>query len=370
MSDTIPHVAVFLGGDAIRRRAARDRLLHAIEERHGEVGHERFDPSGDTVDGFVERMITPSLFQTTRVFSIRHADGLPQRDLGRLAEAVGYDIPDVYLVVDIDEGAGKDGAKVVKHLRVKELAKKNRGRYAIYDFAKPPDYKMAAWLSEHAPELFGRRLSPDDAEYLVDLVGTEMEVLHSELQKIDIHLKPKAPFDRAAIDSITGATRTMSSFELAEALSAKELPRALEVLDSLFSTTFYAPTCISVVFRRFWSMRKIRAYAHANPAKVRRYLSSQYKTKNEIAHEIGVAAGLLRPGDPVGRAYPLVVKSRIVEQARAFADHHLETIFRWLRDFDVDVKTGRIDPTEGVLQLLCYRIVRVSELDRERRERR
>ncbi|MBD3317056.1 MAG: hypothetical protein GF344_14815 [Chitinivibrionales bacterium] len=368
MSETIPKVAVYVGGDAIGRRTARDELLRAIQELHGEVGHDRFDRGSDNIDTFIERMITPSLFESVRVFSLRHADGLSQGDLGRLAEAITYDIPDVYLLIDIDEGAGKDASKVLKRLRIKELTKKNGERYALYEFAKPPDYKMAEWLSERTPRLFGRRLSREDAEYLVDLVGTELQVLYSELQKMDIHLQPRAAFDRQSIDSIIGATRSMSSFELARALSAKNFPRVLEVLDSLFSTTFYAPSCLSVVFRQFWVIRKIRAYAKANPDKIKRYFGSrQYKVRNEIAHEIGVAAGLLQPKDPPGKAYPLVIKSGIVEQARTFGDRHLELIFGWLRDFDVGVKTGKIAPTAGTFQLLCYRIVRVVELDGEKR---
>jgi DNA polymerase III delta subunit len=366
MGETIPRVAVFLGGDVIGRRVARDAHLHAIEQCHGQVDHDRFDPAADTLDAFVERMITPSLFQSVRVFSLRHADALSQRDAGRLAEALTYDIPDVYLVIDIDEGTAKSGAKMLKSLGVKALAKKNPERIGIYDFAKPPDYKMAEWLCERVPELFGRRLSRDDADYLVDLVGTELEVVYSELQKMDIHLEPRAPVDRAAIDAITGASRSMSAFELARALSAKDLPRSLAVVESLFSATFYAPSCLSVLFRHFWAIRRIRAYGRANPDAIRRYFSSrQYKVKNGIAHEIGVAAGLLRPGDPPGKAYPMVIKSQIVEQARTFGDRHLESIFRWLRDFDVGVKTGRIDPTRHAVELLCYRIVRVVELERE-----
>ena len=94
--------------------------------------------------------------------------------------------------------------------------------------------------------------------------------------------------DRAAIESVSGATRTPSAFELARALGARNLPLALDIVDSLFASSFYAPPCTAAIFRHFWGLFRIRAFAKSHPDVMKRYLggSGRYNAQTEIAHQI------------------------------------------------------------------------------------
>jgi hypothetical protein len=99
-----------------------------------------------------------------------------------------------------------------------------------------------------------------------------------------------------------------------------------------------------------------------NREKANAYFNARYAEQTAIAHEIGVATGLLQPDDTVKKAYPVMVLSGVINQARSFTDAQLRQIFEWLREFDVGVKTGAVKPTKTAMHLLCYRIVRVAEL--------
>jgi DNA polymerase-3 subunit delta len=367
---SIARVAVFTGGDLISRTRAREELMAAIRTQHGEITEERFNPADETIDSFLERAMTPSLFQEVRVFSIRHVNALPAAAVDSLSSVLRYELPDVYLLLEFDENLRRKdaGASVLKKLKIAELVKKDPEGYVLHAYESPPDYKIADWLTQQTPHFFGRRISRDHAQALVDMVGTDLGTVYSELQKIDIHLPPRETITREDIEEIIGASRSRTPFELATALGEKNFPMALEIIDSLFATTFYAPPAIAILFRHFWALKRIRAFGRENAGLMRRYLGRgiKYQEKNEMARQIGIAAGVLGPRDSAGKAFPVVIKARLVEQAKAFRDEHLDRIFTWLREFDVGVKTGRVTGDRRSFELLCYRIVRVAHLEENR----
>jgi len=58
----------------------------------------------------------------------------------------------------------------------------------------------------------------------------------------------------------------------------------------------------------------------------------------------------------------VIIASGIILQAKKFTDEELKAICKWLLDFDVGIKTGKISGSQQNVQLFCYRIARVSEL--------
>jgi len=366
-----PRVAIFTGNDTIGREKAKAEFVAAVYRIDAAASEEHFDPSSERFEQFAARMLTPSLFAQTRIFHVRHANQLSDADAAELAAVMRFDIPDVYLIVEFDEEwVKKAGQKKSAALDVKGLVKEGAGRFVLFEFVKPPDYKIPEWLVQQVPRLFGRSIMTDDAAFLVECVGTELDILYSELQKLDIHLPATAPVDRAAIEHICGATRTRTAFDLAQALGSRDLPQSLDILDSLFSTSFSAPMVIGAVFRHFWGLFRIRAWMQAYPDKARRYLNKSlgWEAQTAMAHEIGVAAGLLKPGDSVKKAYPVIVRPGMVQQARSFDDGHLDDIICWLRDYDVEIKTGRAEADKNSFQLLCYKIVRAGNVGRQEKK--
>ncbi len=360
------HFSFLAGSDTITREAVREEIIEKLFADNESITEERFDSSTESFSSFAERMMTPSLFQENRLFHIRHLNELSDGELKQLARVIEMAPPDIYCIADIDVNQKrKDGAgKILDALAVKKQMKSVPDKVALYEYSRPPDYKIADWLISQVPVFFGRKMSKSDAECLIELVGSELDMLYSELQKIDIHLSPGVPINKDAIMSITGATREKNFFELSRALGAKDFVRCLSILDSLFAASFSGPSFVYATFRHFWALFRIRAFAVANPEKMGSYLSDSlhYTQKNELAHEIGVASGLLTASDPVKKAYPVIVLSDIVRHARSFKEHHLKQIFYWLREFDVGVKTGRCEASRYEVELLCYRIVRVAEL--------
>jgi len=366
----LPFFTLLAGDDTVSRERARTQLLDRIRAARGEITVEIFDSEQQTVAGLTERVLTPSLFGGVRVFVVPHAESLDTEELAELEQLLGASLTDEYVVVEGDK-PGEDHKALAGFVRKAEKrAKEAAGACQVVTLLKPPPWKTADWLVANTPVLFGRRIDRADAEYLVERAGDDYDMLRSELEKIDLYLDEGKPVTREAIAGIVEGTREAAAYELAQALGRKEIGRALGLLDSLFSSSFYPPACIGAIYRHFWSLLRIRAFEQKEPETVRAFMRAVQgrdrdgQTGPGVA--IGKAAGLFDERQP-GRVYSILIKSRLVEQARSFSDDHLRAVFRWLHDIDVGVKTGRIDAGKPMMQALCIRVVRGPERPEDER---
>jgi DNA polymerase III delta subunit len=360
---SVPRLMIVTGDDNFAMELARDRYLERVRAARGQCAVEMFDSLNERIGDFLGRAVTASLFEDVRVFCVLHAQSLTEKDLAELDKTLDYDIPDVYMFVSAElEKKSAAETKVKKVLRLKE---RGGGAALVQDLSKPRDYERAGKIMELVPQLFNRRIGKPDAEYLAEVV--EYDLIYSELQKIDMALPPGAPIDKKIIQEIAGATRTMTVYELAAALGKRDLPGALQALDSLFAAhdgrTLFS-IAVPALFRHFWPLFKMKKYLEKRPDVLRQYNSRGYgkdSPQSMAAFEIGLACGLLTERDRAGnRAYPVIIKSGVVNQAQSFSYSGLRDILRMLQRFDVDVKTFKTDPVPYSFQMLCYRIARAA----------
>ena len=268
----LPFFTLLAGDDTVSRERARTQLLDRIRAARGEITVEIFDSEQQTVAGLTERVLTPSLFGGVRVFVVPHAESLDTEELAELEQLLGASLTDEYVVVEGDK-PGEDHKALAGFVRKAEKrAKEAAGACQVVTLLKPPPWKTADWLVANTPVLFGRRIDRADAEYLVERAGDDYDMLRSELEKIDLYLDEGKPVTREAIAGIVEGTREAAAYELAQALGRKEIGRALGLLDSLFSSSFYPPACISAIYRHFWSLLRIRAFEQKEPEKVRAFM--------------------------------------------------------------------------------------------------
>jgi DNA polymerase III delta subunit len=360
----IPRITIATGDDSFAMELSMSRYLDQIRTKHTQYSIEHFDSASEKIGSFLARAMTASLFQDIRVYCILHAQALTEKDLAELDKALDYELPDVYMFIsaEIDKKASPEAKsnKLDKTLQLKKRAAD--ASIAIYSFTRPRDYELAGWIMERVPELFKRQIGKPEAEFLAEIV--EYDFIYSELHKIDMALPPGARIDKKIIQEIVGVTRTMTVYELAAALGKKDLVTALNVLDSLFVNNFHAPLLASAVFKHFWSLLKIKKFLEKNPDILKQYNTRGYgkdSPQSRAAFEIGLACGLLTEKDKASnRAFPVIIKSGIVSQSQAFTSSALKNLLKSLQQFDVGVKTGRVDPNLCNLQMLCYGISRAG----------
>ena len=363
---------LLMGDDTVSREKARNDAFSSLKTPSQEIVIERFDPASQSMASFIEHIMTPSLFPVIRFFLVPDAHLLGKSDFDQLNEVFPFDIPDQYVMIDTDrartkKGRGlalpKDFERWIETFSAK--AEEQPGKFSIVEFVMPPDYKMSQWVVTRTPLLLGRTISPKEADYLIECVGTDSSTLHSELQKLDLFLPPKAPIDRASIEAVSGSKRLMTQFELSQALGKKDFPKVLEIIDSLYTGSVYVPLYVSAIFKHFWALFRISVYAKTHPDEMRQFMASMKRfnkaVQDEIGLKIGLAAGLLSEKQR-SSVYPVIVKSDVVRQSQSFIEEHYKKIFKWLGDYDIAIKTGRTGDDKTGFQVLCYKIFRVAEL--------
>jgi DNA polymerase III delta subunit len=369
---------VLSGDDLMSRARASEAIIAAVTTPGEQLTHITFDPTAEPLFSFVENMMTPSMFAGTRLFHIRHAGMLTAEDLPLLAGALDIDLGPVYLLIEIDPPSKEFNsaeaktkkitpAAILKALRIKERSSSTPPTALHEEFAQPRDFETPAWLVSQLPQITGRKISLTDAKVLVDRVGSNLDLLYSEIMKIDIYLSPKEPVTRAAIDHVTGALRKMTHFDLAAALGKRDFPTAAKIIGSLLESRGSLPLITAVLAKHFWALWRIRRFLSAHPEVARAFASAKGPSQNVPGLAIGIAAGLLKEGNEK-RVYPAIILSGIVGQAHSFSDQDLSWILRELLNFDLQSKNGRIDKSREwhELQMLCYRIVRSATISRER----
>jgi DNA polymerase III delta subunit len=362
-------IMLIAGDDTISREKAEHNAIADIIGQYPDASIERFDPEKHDVPEYVENMLTSSMFQTMRIFILREIQSVNKDGLKLINDIFSYKLTDQYLILETGlrtEKKGKskavsaDFGKWLAHFL--ELTESEPDRFSFAEYLQPPEWKTAEWVVMQTPLLTGRTIGMKEAQYLVDLAGSDTTVLYSELQKIDVHLAQGQPIGRNDIANITGATRQMTPFELAAAVGKKDMVRVLEIIDSLYSGNVYIPLYISALFRHFWALYRIRNYALEHPDDITTFTRSRNRElQNEAGLRIGIAAGLLTAKQS-SRVFPVMVKDRVVEQAMSYTLKQYTTSIGWLKDYDIGIKTGRINDSKTGLQLLCYKMVKFSDI--------
>jgi DNA polymerase III delta subunit len=352
----IPRIMVVTGDDPFAIDLTRGKYLEQVRAAHGRFTLENFDAANERIGDFTARAMTASLFREIRACCVLHAQSLNEKELAVLNAALEHDIPDVFIFISAEtEKRGAAEKKVKEGLRLKERAKDPT--VSVQEAAKPYDNKIADWIAEQVSKFYDRQIGMPEAQLLADAV--EYDLIYSELQKIDMALPAGARIDRKIIQEITGATRTMTVYELAAALGKKDLPGALRALDSLLTSNLHPPLAVSAVFKHFWAMLKIKKFIRKNPELLSQYNSRKYDAQNAAACEIGKACGLVTEKTK-NRVYPVMILSGIVNHAQSFSDNGLSGIIKMLQRYDVGIKTGKADDDAMGLQMLCYGIVRTK----------
>jgi DNA polymerase III delta subunit len=373
---TTPGFVLLSGDDTISRLQVRDELVKTVKSREPSAEIVRFSQDDQTFADFSEQILTPSLLSSMRIFIVSDLHALSDKDFDSITALFPYEIPDACVILETDKQ--RSGKKTRENALSKkytafldafgEYSEKSPGRFMMKEFVMPPDYKMAEWVESRVTQVFNRRIAKPDAEYLIDLAGTDPSILFSELQKIDLFLDDKAPISRDVIETVVGSTRLMSQYELAQAIAKKDDMRVLEIIDSVYVGNVYLPMYSGAIFRQFWPMFKIFQLSKSDPELISKYRSTQKRFNRQLQEEtglaIGVAAGIL--SEKQGKSvYPVIVKSGIVEQSLAFNNKEYMKIFSLLKEFDVGLKTGKHDDSKTSFQLFCYKIMHVGELDKQ-----
>jgi DNA polymerase-3 subunit delta len=99
----------------------------------------------------------------------------------------------------------------------------------------PKESELASWLVAQAKAKHQAKLAPDAAALLVELVGPEVGILASEVEKLAVFVGTRAEIQREDVARMVGAGRVETIWQVPEDAGTGNGAGALEKLDTLVS---------------------------------------------------------------------------------------------------------------------------------------
>lgn len=206
----------------------------------------------------------------------------------------------------------------------KKLTKALLHECAVVDFPQLKDGEAKAWVKQRLTEL---KLSSDEQtlSVFVGLVGTDVQTLVSELDKMAAAATDTNRLTPELVDSLIGRSREHSNFELSDHLLAHNRRRALETLYRLLESG-------------------------AEPVMLLGLVASNY-------HRLALAKEILKQGsrDEVFRVVPMPFfkRDQYIETLRRLDAGSIARGIQLIAAADLAIKTSRASPRLQLEMLVC-----------------
>lgn len=193
--------------------------------------------AGASIVKCIEALRTPGFMGARKVVWLRGANFLDRSIIARsneVTEILGS------LTELIKTGLPKDNILIVTAKAVDKAA-----AFFKVCHAKGETYQqeeLRPWEKDKAAAAFTRSIlqknklqaSQDVVDAIVDLVGTDSRQLFQEVNKLAVFVSPAQKATEDDVFAIVSAARENNSFNLADAVGFRDLPRAIAILRQLF----------------------------------------------------------------------------------------------------------------------------------------
>lgn len=236
---------VFIGDEVFFRDQCRQALLrHLVPDDLRDFSLHDLDLASTSIADVLDRARTPSLMAPFQVLFIRgikslYGRGSHEEEFAAIEGYVKDPNPAAVLIFIADH------ISIPADIRRMEMQDKDRyqrirdtlGEYCgMVELARVEESDGMRWIIEHAQQE-GVRVDQDAARELIDALGADMMMVSRELEKLILYAGEKKQITLGDVETLVLAAKQRSLYELTDAISAKDKPRALAVLGALLSTS-------------------------------------------------------------------------------------------------------------------------------------
>lgn len=224
-------------------------------------------------------------------------------------EAELPNLPEYARLVLVERGMLADNNRIVK------LAKSQANGYEKA-FGAPKD--PTGWLIKRARDEYQAELEPRAAAGLASVIGDDLRRADNELFKLVAYVGTERPITEEDVTVLTPYVAEANLFEMVDALAEGRGEVAAKLIHKLLHYQKQDPFSLyGMIVRQFRLLLLAREH---------------------------LATG----GGPGNLASALKIHSfvaqKLAKQSRSFNVQQLEQVYRALLDYDIQMKTGRIDP--------------------------
>ncbi len=160
----------------------------------------------------MESAMSSPLFGPSRALLVTNAGKVTKKRLADIEHILELGQSSLKIVLVVESRRSKIGGKT--RIPVIEI-----------DPLRPAD--TARWVRDK----YG--VAPEVARYIVDNVGTELQVLHGEMEKLEIYLRGARPAETTDVDQLILRSEQFGPFELDDAFLDGDYPRSVRVVGAM-----------------------------------------------------------------------------------------------------------------------------------------
>jgi DNA polymerase III subunit delta len=235
---------VLIGDEVFFRDRCRAAVIqHLVQPDMREFSVNDVDLADTSLAEILDRARTPSLMAPFQVFFIRSVKLL----YGRGSHQAEFDAIEAYCD---DPNPAALLVFVADHINipadVRRMEMTDRDRYeriretlgdfcGIVELARVDESEGMRWVLDTAAQQ-NVKVDQDAARELIDSLGADMMLISNELEKLVLFVGEKKRITLGDVETMVLAAKQRSLYELTDAISAHDRPRALETLQAILSS--------------------------------------------------------------------------------------------------------------------------------------
>ena len=206
-----------------------------------------------------------------------------------------------------------------------------KDKACIVNFPRLKGYELARWAEQYVRS-GGFRISSTTVRRVIDLVGSNLQTLVSEFQKLMLYSAGKNTISIGSVDNLVAKSRHHGIFELTDAVGRRDLSAALRLIGNL-TESGEPPLVIVTMLAR-----------HLRQLIIAKELLDQGRKPNEISRLAKIPGFLIE---------------EYIRQVRSIDPELARDLYHRLAEADLRLKSSGIHP-RLVLESLVYSLGRNS----------
>lgn len=190
----------------------------------------------------------------------------------------------------------------------------------IVEFATPKESELAVWLQKGFKK-YHKQISPKTAAYMIRTVGSTMEALVEELQKLIAYKNHETEITEDDIDAICTKSLETKIFDLVAAIGNKNSSKSLEIYGNLMLLKESPIMVLTMITRQFRLILESKI------------LRGMGVDTEGIAKRMGQRSFVIR---------------ECLKQGGNFSESLLKQAMKECLETDIAIKTGKMDGTLAV----------------------
>jgi DNA polymerase-3 subunit delta len=236
---------IFLGDEIfLYDRCRRAVLSTLVPEGFRDFALHDIDLSETSIFEVLDRAQTPSLMAPFQVLFVRNVKNL----YGRGSKKEEFAAIDAYFRSPNPQATilfVADHLRIPTDLRKMDYQDKERferiretlGEWCgSVELARVDENDAARWVAATSEER-GVRFDPDASRELVDSLGSDMMLISSEFEKLLLYVEGKGRVTLGDVETMVLAAKQRSLYELTDAISQRDRPRAIALLHGLLNAS-------------------------------------------------------------------------------------------------------------------------------------